>query len=268
MITLGQGLQIDMTYDDGGGNAGIYSEIIALGTWDYHRISEQKFYRPKIMSLLPPLSEDSWSISLDSTTSGSPPATLTVAIQDDGQLTWTCTDSYITYVRFRYTVKVISIDLDAVFVVNNQTITLITPEDNSVEGRMALYDGSAYVVGTSNTWATAENWDDQDLDADHFNATNDYYTYHLWYDMSVIEESFRPNVQHCVLVLTDTDLLTTDWSTGKLIEQGVEALLAVSGLMDGSFGPLIGSVLEFQRDGEFGDLDLPVEYFERRWSRT
>jgi hypothetical protein len=266
LIELGQALTIELTYDDGGGNTGTYETIVASGTWDYHKISEAKFYRPKCLAVLPPKEDDTWDMALDTTTGGSPPATISVTIDTNGELSWAVTDSYITHVRFKYTIKIISIDHDAVFVVNDNTLTMILPQDNSNQGRMSLYNGS-YLLGGA-TYALSINWDDQDYSHDHFNAVNDYYTFHLWYDMTAVEDDNKPNVTHNVLVTSDYDLLNTDWHTGKIIEQGLQLAIAATGLMDGKLGPAIGALMEYQQDGEFGDLDLPIEIMERRWSRT
>jgi hypothetical protein len=267
MIKLQSYVELYADYDDGGGNSGDYILVVGdYGDMVDFTIAESRFYRPKWFSLLPPATEQTYVLLLNNTDAGSPPANISIVITTAGRIV--PADSEVIRVYVKHKVKIITVDFEAIHdAERSQTLVITPPFVLSENGRHSAKNLTTFLVGQTNInfWANNEDFVDGDyeLTAGFGDIDDEVTLCYIWDMVNILPEQW-PNIQDIVIIIVDTVLLNTDYHTGKLIEQTAELLINYLGLSDGKYGTLVGSFMEYQADGEFGDLDLPLEVFQAR----
>lgn len=265
--------QVYVEYDDGGGNSGDYVlNVENYGDWPTEfKLPETKWYRPKCVRLLPPSEDRQLTLALNNTDAGAPPANVYVTIYSDGSVIPTGANSAnITHIYLVWSTKITAIDFASMQVDAEQSLIFTPPDPGEPYGKYSVYNTSGYLVGTAQeAHANMVAWQDTvtALTNDFYDA-NDTAIIGISYDLANIAEDNKPKIQDCTIVIAESDLINTDFYAGSLVEKGLEMFINYLGLKEGNWGTLIGSFLEYQRDGEFGDLDLPFEVFERRLPST
>jgi hypothetical protein len=172
--------------------------------------------------------------------------------------------------------KIIAIDFEAMHDDERPQLLIVTNPHQYSENCLILAKGQTNsYIGTYSVWSdpthggNAAEPVDQDVElTDGWADVNDEIIFmHAVHSQDcLVEEALY--ISDICLVTADKVLLETSWHEGKLIETYGQLLINYLGLSDGDWSATIGTFLEYNKDGEIGDLDLPLEVFEQRIPAT
>lgn len=155
---------------------------------------------------------------------------------------------------------------------NSQSLIVACPVSLSTDGKFGVIADSENKIGdlsvvTPAGYDDCHKWEDMVIEVTEFQEAADIVQFGIWYyNTDLSDEDWGavwPNIRHMVVALVDSDIVNIDFHTGALIEKTGQVLISMLGIQDGDFGPAIGAALEYQADGQFGDLDLPAFLWER-----
>lgn len=259
--------------------------------WTDIQISEAAWYRPKRFGVLPPTDTITLTAELIQTYSGSPPDPAYFDVDTEGKVDNTSLDdgagnSGAFSCRGQgLAIKLDTIDAEGAIYDGLQNSLAVPPSTEPI-GTVQITDrathghsGSSWYLDGDGTPGTdymafasfsdtnpgpSFEMDDQDYDADIYEATDEIGVFFNYIDYAAGVGHLSMPIDEAFFVLTATSLLETDYHEGEIIEKGVTTILSVMGLTQGKFGPALGALLEYQKDQKFGDLDLPLEIINRR----
>jgi len=238
---------LEVDYDDGAGNTCSFMFKMAGSTLPEQIVSEQEWYRPKIFGLLAPKSKVTLTSYYRHTVVGTPPASITIDIETTGQVTLP-THALRTGWTTNFTVTITEVTSPLLIFTNEQ------------RAFYAPYLNETVVFSdVAGTLSTVPYVDESTLEQDVFiDEVSDLITVRT---VNTTGVDVKWNVADMVFALGAASLYDLDFSLGKSVEQGMQFIIGMLRAKQKKFGPIVGMVSEYLRDGQFGDLDLPLEGF-------
>lgn len=238
---------VKINYDDGGGNTADYFVKLLGSTDPVLTIAESQWYRPKLMGVIAPLTTVTLTSYLRQTVVGSPPATIDITVGTNGKFgTLPGSASVIEYILVEITIDEITNDLS----IYDGDQTIFYPQLSPMKTEIKVDAVSIVKLAYDETLG---NTLEVDVQIDEVSGNLEF-----WYCEGTFPISTFV-VGDLGFMLGAATLFSRDFTLGRGIEQSIQVLLAATGIQSGKFGAIVGSVSEYLQDGQFGDLDLPLE---------